>query len=150
MNATVLNDVAAAEAERLEASRSEMRTLPEQLAAQTQKLFRDVIASKRVDELHASREKLLRLYDDHIAIAERNSSRAENVGSLLASDFAAIADEIRTQRDDLFSKWQTKDGLYRVLIDLMMPSHERRRELARKYPPPQSWYEETINPFEAE
>lgn len=150
MNATVLNDVAAAEAERLEAARSEMRTLPEQLAAQTQKLFRDVIASKRVDELHASREKLLRLYDDHIAIAERNSSRAENVGSLLASDFAAIADEIRAQRDDLFAKWRSKSDLYGILTAMIMPSRERRREIAALHPPPQSWIDSSDNPFEAD
>jgi len=150
MSATVLNDVAAAETERLEAARAEMMKLPEELATQTQKLFRDVIKSKRVDELHASRDKLLQLYDDHIAIAERNLSRAENFGSLLASDFAALGDGIRVQRDVLFAKWQSKDDLYRILIELVTPSEERMKELVKKYPPPQSWFDATDNPFEAD
>ena len=74
---------------------------------------------------------------------------AEAAGSPLAVGFHQIADDVRAQRDELFAKWQTKDDLYRLLIELIVPSRERMRELIEMYPAPQSWIDATDNPFEA-
>src|SRR5437773_2031512 len=143
MAATLIGEYSLVDIARLEAALAELAPLPDQLAERRVKLFRDVAASKRVDELHADREVLRRLYDNHIGIAEGYQTLAEAVGSPLAAEFERIADDVRTQRDELFSKWQTKDDLYRLLIEVIMPSKERRRELAAKYPPPQSWFDAT-------
>ena len=148
MGATVLDELK--DVERLEVALAGLAALPEVLAARKEKLFRDVIASKRVDELHASRDAFRRHFDDRIGIAERYQSIAENSGSLLAVEFAAAADELRSQRDELFAKWQTMDDLYRILIELVTPSRERMRELVEKYPAPQSWIDATDNPFVAD
>lgn len=149
MGATLIGEYSFMDVERLESALASLTPLPEQLVERQLKLFRDVAASKRVDELHAGREAFRRLYDNHIGVAEGYHSLAEAAGSPLAVGFHQIADDVRAQRDELFAKWQTKDDLYRLLIELIVPSRERMRELIEMYPAPQSWIDATDNPFEA-
>lgn len=42
------------------------------------------------------------------------------------------------------------DDLEAKLLERITPSNAELKELAKRYPPPQSWYEETENPFEPE
>jgi hypothetical protein len=44
----------------------------------------------------------------------------------------------------------TSDEPPHVVIERIPLSAERLKELAKRYPPPLSWYDETDNPFELE
>jgi hypothetical protein len=43
---------------------------------------------------------------------------------------------------------ETPDDLEAKLLECITPSNAELKELAKRYPPPQSWYEETENPCE--
>jgi hypothetical protein len=58
--------------------------------------------------------------------------------------------ELRKQYDALLVRWQTLDDLTQILIEKFSLPAEKLRELAAKYPPPQSWFEETADPFSAD
>ncbi len=82
-----------------------------------------------------------------LGIAEHYQGLAEAADSPLAADFQHVADEIRRQRDELFNRWQTFEDLCQIVIEAVQPTVERLKEIAAKHPPPQSWYDETIDPF---
>lgn len=150
MPATLIREFAARDEERLAAVLAGLRDLPEQLAERRKQQFGDAAEGRRLPELHAERDDYRRLYDRYVEAAEQHRELAEAAGSPLAAEFGRVADEVRSQRDELFARWHTLDDLYRIVIELFTPSPERVAYLAAKYPPPQSWYDETDDPFTAE
>ena len=53
--------------------------------------------------------------------------------------------------DELFLHfWQTEEDLHQIVIEQLSLPADKLRELAAKYPPPASWYEETADPFSAD
>lgn len=150
MSVTLIREFAARDAARLSTVLADLAKLPDQLAERRKQLFRDVAMNRRAAELHEGREEYRRIYDDYIGVAERYQALAEAAGSPLAAEFESVAEAIRQQRDDLFGRWRTLDDLYQVLIKDLTPSAERLKAFAARSPPPQSWFDETDDPFSAD
>jgi hypothetical protein len=104
------------------------------------------------EPLHAVRDQYERVLLAHLKILD-------GYLSLLSQDSApratAHADQVQTTRDllqalydSLFPKWKTLDDLEDILLAEITPSLEARIELAKRYPPPQSWYDEVNDPIE--
>lgn len=147
MSATLIRDFARRDLDRLTTALADLLALPDQLVARRKQLFRDAAMEARAEELHAGREEYRRIYDDYIGVAERFRALAETAGSPLVADFERVAGAIRGQRDEVFGRWQSFDDLCALLIEVIQPSAEKLKQLAAKYPPPQSWYDETDDPF---
>lgn len=64
--------------------------------------------------------------------------------------FTALRDQYATQYNALFPRWRTRDDLEGILLERITPNNERLNELAKRYPPPRAWYDETENPIAAE
>ncbi len=62
----------------------------------------------------------------------------------------ALRDQVATHYNSLFPRWQTLDDLECILLAPLTPSKEQLDMIVANYPPPQSWFEETIDPFEPE
>jgi hypothetical protein len=148
--ATLIREFAKPDVERLTAVLADLQTLPEQLAERRERLFRDAAVNDRAAELHDGREEYRRIYDDYIAAAERFRALAETAGSPLAADFERVAGAVRGLRDALFGRWQTFDDLCELLIEVIRPSAAQLRAYAANHPPPQSWFDETDDPFQPE
>jgi hypothetical protein len=67
-----------------------------------------------------------------------------------ADELARAVDELRRLYDELFPRWQTREDLTGILIDKFSLPNVALIALAEKHPPPQSWYDETDDPFAAE
>ncbi|MBY0514260.1 MAG: hypothetical protein K2P78_10160 [Gemmataceae bacterium] len=150
MSATLIREYALPDVEWLGAVLADLAPLPEQLADRRGHLFREAALTDRAGELHAGRDEYRRIYDEYIGVAEQFRALAETAGSPLAAEFDRVAAGVRRQRDEVFGRWQTFDDLCGLLIEYVQPSAERLKALANKYPPPQSWYEETDDPFAAD
>ena len=68
----------------------------------------------------------------------------------MREELARTLSELVQLRDEIFSNWHTADDLARILIEKFSLPAETLRELAAKTPPPQSWFEETTDPFSAD
>ena len=51
---------------------------------------------------------------------------------------------------NILNRWQSLDDLEEILLGPMQLSQEQCIELAKRFPPPQSWYEEDFDPFTPE
>lgn len=101
------------------------------------------------ERLHTAREDYqavltgyLKVLDGYLMLAGRFGGEQE-----LADRLSEARDEIQSHYDSLFPRWQTLDDLEAILLERITPTNAELKELAKKYPPPPSWYEETENPF---
>lgn len=107
------------------------------------------------ERLHAARDDYqaillgyLKLLDGYLMLAGRFGGEFDFPPQELADRLNETRDEIQKHYDSLFPRWQTLDDLEAILLERITPSNAELKELAKKYPPPPSWYEETENPFE--
>jgi len=148
MPSTLIREYAAPDLDRLAAALAGVANLAAHLAERKNLLFRETARSGGAEELHAGRDDYHRIYDDYIAVAERFQALAEAADSPLAADFGRVAGAVREQRDALFGRWGSFDDLCELLIEQIQPSAAQLRALAERSPPPQSWYDETDDPFQ--
>jgi hypothetical protein len=122
-------------------------------------ICREAAAERKVEELHAARGSVLSVFDRLIAFHKSYLALLDLQEELTGrnghprwprQELVRATEELVGLRDEIFSRWQTRDDLYQILIEKFTPSAERQKDLAAKYPPPQSWYEETDDPFSAE
>jgi hypothetical protein len=104
------------------------------------------------EPLHAVRDQYHQVLLAHLKILDGYLSLLNQDGTPRST---AHADQVQTTRDllqkhydSLFPKWQTLDDLEGILLAAITPSLESRIELAKRFPPPQSWYDEVIDPIE--
>ena len=104
--------------------------------------------------LHAQRdscESFLRGGLENIDVCLRvTEGHADPATGVLRVRLTALRDQLATKHGELFPKWQTVEDLEDILLAHITPNHEAFVELANRFPPPQSWYDETTDPFTAE
>lgn len=117
---------------------------------------RDAAATRKIEELHATREAYRALLKGHLLLLEDYLSVAElhqlHLGppSERVSELRRAEEGLRELHDELFPRWQTLDDLHAILAQKFTLSAAKLDELAAKSPPPQSWFDETLDPFTAE
>jgi hypothetical protein len=116
--------------------------------------IRDSAGSQRISSLHASRDNYYSVLTGHLKFLEGcvEFARLQQDIFLDGNDFASklvdAENETRNLIDELFPRWQSIDDLKQMIIEKLSPSPDRLRELAKRFPPLQSWHQETENPFE--
>lgn len=150
MPTTLIAELVRPKLQRLEEAILDIVQLPGRLRTDWNRLCREAARTEQVEELHAAREEYREIYDSYLELAEGYFGLAEKDSSPLASDVRQAANEIRQLADEIFSTWQTLDDLYRILIDKLSLPNEVLLQLAKIHKPPQSWYDETSNPFTPE
>ncbi len=112
---------------------------------------RETLRTGDAEPLHAQRDQCefffkgeLERIDDCLRIVAPREDR-EAIQS--HARLTALRDQLATKYNEPFPKWQTLDDLEDILLAPMQLSQERCIELAKRFPPPQSWYEEDFDPF---
>lgn len=103
------------------------------------------------EELHTTRDDYqvillshLKILDGYIALL--NQFQGDIPGAEFAERFEHTRDELQKHYDALFPRWQTIDDLEAILLERASLPNDQLKELAAKYPPPQSWYDEADAP----
>lgn len=101
--------------------------------------------------LHAQRdscESFLRSGLENIDACLRvTEGHADPATGVLRARLTALRDQLATKYSELFPKWQTVEDLEEILLTPRIPPLDVRIGLARRFPPPQSWFDETTDPF---
>lgn len=132
------------------------RTVAGELRERWEGACRDAAEHRKIPELHAAREEYHALLEGHLRLLEEYLAVAELHRRLFGPHAARVEElrravaELRGLRDELFPRWQTVDDLYRLIIEKLTPPAEQLKALAAKYPPPESWLNETDDPFSAD
>jgi hypothetical protein len=132
------------------------RQVVEELRQDWEKTSRDAAENRRIDELHATREDYQDLLEGHLNLLEYYLTLSKLHHRLFGSNLLWIEElnravsELREHYEQLFPRWQSSRDLAQLLVDKFSIPTEKLKELAAKNPPPNSWYEETIDPFAAE
>jgi hypothetical protein len=125
--------------------------LGESLVRAWDKVCADTLASGDAEPLHTTRDTYraglsaaLATLDGYQSIADGSddSDAAERIGR--------SREQLLRHYDSLFPRWQTLDDLEGILLERITPTREELKELAKRYPPPQAWYDDDVNPFEPE
>ena len=132
------------------------RSVSHELRDLWERTSRDAAANRKVDDLHAARDAYrallqghLRLLEDYLSVAELHQLHMGSASKRIAELRRAV-DDLRQLHDELFPRWQTLDDLHAILTQKLTLPNAKLDELAAKHSPPQSWYEESIDPFTAE
>lgn len=150
MAATLTRDFSRSELERLDVAAADLSKLSEQLEPRREKLFHQAAEPNRLRELHDGRADYLKILEVHQRIVERFQALAETVNSPLSSEFEAISEQLRQQRESLEQRWRSFEDLYALALEGLQPSSHRLQTLTVSHPPPESWMNETMDPFAAE
>jgi len=114
-------------------------------------LCKETLQTGDVDALHAQRDQcqsFLRGGQENLDVCLRVvDSHADPESAALRARMIALRDQLATKYSELFPKWQTTDDLEDILLARMISPLAARIELAKRFPPPQSWYDETEDPF---
>jgi hypothetical protein len=132
------------------------RETAKQLREVWDRTSRDAAENRRLDDLHAARDDYqallsghLRLLEDYLALTKLHQ-RAFGSNPDWIEELTQAVDELKNLYDELFPRWQTAADLHQLLIEKFSLSADKLRALAAKSPPPQSWVEETVDPFSAD
>jgi hypothetical protein len=112
---------------------------------------RQAIESGNAEELHAVRDDYQTFLHGHLKILDGLSILATRFnGEYRHPEIAGFVkrarDDIQKHYDSLFPRWQTLEDLEAILLERISLPNDRLKELAAKYPPPQSWYDEDETP----
>lgn len=130
-----------------------------QLIEAWERVCRDVLRSGDAAQLHSARDDYHAVLVGYIKILDGYQLLVERLGHRQVFLFPPHSvqegvqetrAEIQAHYDSLFPRWQTLDDLEGILLERITPTNAELKELAKKYPPPPSWYEETENPFAPE
>ena len=98
------------------------------------------------EPLHAVRDQYhkvllahLKILDGYISLLNQDSTPRSMAH---ADQVQTTRDLLQKHNDSLFPKWQTLDDLEDILLAAITPSNEQLIALAKRFPPPQSWYDE--------
>jgi len=110
-------------------------------------IVQDVLSGKAA-ELHAERESLLSEFRRRVDLLQKACDgvrRAEQATGMTLSEATRLDEEAKTLREKvtrLESRWQTEDDLEVLAADRFPLPAGKLETLKRKYPPPQSWYDQ--------
>jgi hypothetical protein len=111
---------------------------------------RQTTESGSTEELHATRDDYqtallahLKILDGWLTLLNRFP---HEYPPGFARDFTSIREQLRRHYDSLFPRWQTLDDLEAILLERISLPNDQLKELAKKYPPPQAWYDENESP----
>ena len=99
-------------------------------------------------ELHTERESLFSDFRRRIDLLQQacdGAWRAEQATGIALPELTRLEEEAKTLRDKvarLESRWQTEDDLEVLAADRFSLPAGKVETLKRKYPPPQSWYDQ--------
>ena len=96
------------------------------------------------DSCESSFRSVLENIDVCLRVTEGHTDTATGV---LRARLTALRDQQATKYGELFPKWRTLEDLEDILLARMIPPLDVRIDLAKRFPPPQSWYDETEDPF---
>jgi len=122
-------------------------------------ICQEAAASRRLNELHAAREDFLAVFNQLITFHKSYLGLLDLHGRLTDRDLSPrfarkelsqAIEELVALRESIFSNWRTADDLASILVEKFSLPAEKLKELAAKHPPPQSWFEETTDPFSAD
>lgn len=123
------------------------------------RICREAVEQHRVSELHAARDDVFAVFDRLIAFHKSYlgllALQQEVMGETYhlrwpPEELVRELDELVKLQGEIFPRWQTQDDLYQLLIDQFTLPADKLDAIAAKHPPPQSWYDETDDPFSAD
>jgi hypothetical protein len=116
----------------------------------------ETIQTGRIAELHAARDDIKAVFDaylnllkDSVALFGLSNRLIERNGLFqhMRDELTRATDDLKQLRDEIFANWQTEDDIGAVLVEKFPLSTSQLEEIAKRSPPPHSWYEETFDPF---
>ena len=126
------------------------------LRAQWERAIHDAALTRRLPELHKTRDEYRLMLEGHLRLREELRTvaaihhHAMDLEGEPDGELDAALDGLRKFHDELFPRWDTYEDFCQMALEVVRIPASRLDEIARKHPPPQSWYDETINPFEEE
>lgn len=101
------------------------------------------------EELHAVRDRYEGLFAGYLRLLEGHQFIRTALDP--KGDRSEYLEGVRARRqqtfDEIFGDWHTLEDLERKLVREMSIPNEKLLELAERSPPPQSWWDETDDPF---
>jgi hypothetical protein len=131
------------------------RQVTRELRDQWERTCREAANTRKVEELHAARGEYHDLLKGHIRLLEEYQSLTKlhqhifGSNPAWAEELTRAVGELRKLYDELFPRWRTLKDLYAILIEKFSLSQADLERIAAKNPPPQSWFDETDDPFVA-
>lgn len=101
----------------------------------------------KLEELHENRDLYRQVVDGTVAVGLMTAIAALALNWPKSADLERAARELVSLRDEIFSGWGTLDELAEKLMPDVALTHAQLVEIAKRNPPPQSWYDETDDPF---
>jgi hypothetical protein len=124
------------------------------LLAAWDRVCSEAIRTEDAERLHAARDSYrtvllahLKVLDGYLMLVDGLGDEFDLPPRELHDRLTETREAIQKHHDSLFPRWQTLDDLEAILLERITPSNAELKELAKHYPPPQSWYEETENPI---
>ncbi len=118
------------------------------------RVCRNATQSGSAEELHAARDDYqmlllayLKILDGWLTLLSRFPCEYPPG---FAEEFTSIRDQLQKHYDSLFPRWQTLENLEAILLERISLPNEQLKELAKKNPPPQAWYDEANEPTSRE
>ena len=120
----------------------------QRLIAAWDHICRQAIQNGSAETLHAAREDYqtviqgyLKILDGYLTLLSR--FEGEHPHAEFAERVTRSSDQLQRHYDSLFPRWQTLEDLEAILLERISLPNDQLKALAAKYPPPQSWYNET-------
>lgn len=117
----------------------------------------EAIRTGDAERLHSAREDYqfvllghLKVLDGYLMLVDRLGDEYDFPPQEMRDRLFEAREGIQKHHDSLFPRWQTLEDLEGILLERITPSNERLKELAKKYPPPQAWYDEPAAPLTPE
>jgi hypothetical protein len=127
--------------------------IPEHVRDGWRKLVQTTVEQRQVERLHAERDEYLAIVREGIERLEgfadfcRRVNAPGPVPPPLGPRIEAGLRELREFHDTLSGRWKTPDDLYAILVEEYRLPEGKLAAWAAANPPPQSWYDETDDPF---
>jgi hypothetical protein len=131
--------------------------LPDRVRSTWSKLARGVAEAGGIEQLHAARDEYRDIMRDWIRQLEEFVEFCHRVSASLGQTPPIVAQaeqglvSLKHFESNLFERWQTLEDLEDLILAEVHPlTAAELSTLAKKYPPPPAWYDETADPFTAE
>jgi hypothetical protein len=108
------------------------------------------------EALHHSRRDFEQQHTARVELLDKVLNAASDYRSRFgqsatgAEKITACRELLGRMRIAILDRWVTLEDLEDLLLEKLTLPNETLKEIAKRNPPPQSWYDETFDPFEAE
>ena len=130
--------------------------IADRVLANWKAMIHTMILEKKIEQLYSSRKEYEEIVRDWISQLDEFINLLINAfGPHYNDDSIGVLGRAQKSRRTLadfsnriFQRWNTPDEFDDLLLDETAISPAVFDEFAKRFPPPQSWYDETDNPFE--